>query len=232
MWAWMITPDHEVDLQAPTDWSGEEYIVFSGIDPLGARVEDAIVVTVLPVNQPPWISGVPDIQVRYDLMYEFDLTRYMGDPDDDLDSLAVTTDDPHVAVMGTVLALLYPVEMSGTVHAVEITVSDGEFSDSWTINVTVSDNYPPEALTLDDHSFKEDLPMPYPVVGGLEDLFVDQEGGVLAFEAFSWRRAHERHHIRRRGRLARGLRDLARLVRGDMADDTRHGRRGLDGRRA
>ena len=181
-----ITPDHEVDLQAPTDWSGEEYIVFSGIDPLGARVEDAIVVTVLPVNQPPWISGVPDLQVRYDLMYEFDLTRYMGDPDDDLDSLAVTTDDLHVAVMGTVLALLCPIEMNGTVHAVEITVSDGEFSDSWTINVTVSDNYPPEALTLDDHSFKEDLPMPYPVVGGLEDLFVDQEGGALAFEAYSW----------------------------------------------
>jgi hypothetical protein len=179
--------DGLVNFYAPIDWSGEEYVIFSAKDPEGARVEDAIVVTVMRVNQPPWIEDVPDLAVKYDLPYEFDLTRYIGDGDDAIGSLTISTDDPHIAVIGTVLSLRYPESMNGTTLPVDISVSDGEYSDSWVINVTVSDNAPPESLGAPDHTFTEDWPIPYPPSSGLDTWFLDEEDGTdLEFDAFSW----------------------------------------------
>jgi hypothetical protein len=162
-------------------------VIFSAVDPQGARVEDAILVTVLPVNQPPWIEDVPDLMVRYDTPYEFDLTRYVGDGDDSVGSLVITTDDIHIAVIGTVLSLRYPESMNGSTVDVNISVTDGEFTDWQVINVTVSDNAPPESLGPPDHSFTEDWPIPYPPSGKLEIWFDDEEDGDdLEFETFSW----------------------------------------------
>lgn len=179
--------DGEVNIYAPTDWAGEEFVIFSAMDPEGARVEDAITVTVMPVNQPPWIAGVPDLAVRYDKPYEFDLTRYIGDGDDPIGSLLISTNDVHIAVIGTVLSLHYPESMNGTTVNVNISVSDGEFSDLQVIDVTISDNNPPESLEPPDHSFTEDWPIPYPPSGDLEIWFEDEEdGNDLEFDAFSW----------------------------------------------
>ncbi len=182
-----ITSTNEVNVYALTDWSGEEYVVFSAIDPEGARVEAAALVTVLPVNQAPWIADVPDLKVRFDVRYDFDVARYMGDDDDPLDALMVSTDDPYIAVIGTVLSMMYPALMDSMTIGVTITVSDGDLEDSWTINITISDNTPPESLGLKDHAFTEDWPIPYPSSGSLEDLFEDAEDGDdLTFEAFPW----------------------------------------------
>ncbi len=177
----------QVDVQAPFTWAGEEYVVFSAIDPEGARVEDAILVTVLPVNGPPWIDNVPDLAVRYDKPYEFDLTVYIGDADDPVGSLLISTDSVHIAIIGTVLSLHYPESMNGSDVSVNISISDGELSDWWAINVTVSDNTPPESLDPPDHSFTEDWPIPYPPSGVLDTWFEDEEdGNDLEFEVFSW----------------------------------------------
>ncbi len=177
----------EVNFYAPADWAGEEYVMFSAMDPEGARVEAAILVTVLPVNQPPWIADVPDLAVRYDRSYEFDLTKYIGDGDDTIGSLLISTNDVHIAVIGTVLSLHYPMSMNGTTVKVNISVSDGEFSHSQVIDVTISDNSPPESLGPPDHSFSEDWAIPYPPSGKLEIWFEDEEdGNDLEFEAFSW----------------------------------------------
>ena len=182
-----ITIANEVNVYAPADWSGDEYVVFSAIDPQGARVEAAAQVTVLPVNQAPWIADVPDLKVRFDSRYEFDVARYIGDDDDPVDALIISTDDSHIAVIGTILSMLYPVSMNGVTTSVIITVSDGELADSWTINVTISDNNPPESLGPPDHTFTEDWPIPYPSSGSLEDWFEDvEDGDDLIFEAFPW----------------------------------------------
>ena len=176
----------EVNFYAPVDWAGEERVIFSAMDPEDARVENAILVTVLPVNQPPWIVGAPDLAVRYDKPYEFDLTKYIGD-DDPIDALLISTDDAHIAVIGTVLSLHYPASMNGTTVNVNISVSDGQFSNWQVINVTISDNNPPESLEPPDHSFTEDWPIPYPPLNSLETWFEDEEdGSELEFEAFSW----------------------------------------------
>jgi len=180
-----IDEDHMISLVAPTDWYGTEYVIFSAIDPDGARVESATTVVVHRVNQAPVVEDVPDLVVKHDLPYEFDLTRYVSDPDNDLDDLYITTDDPHVVPAGTVLNIEYPESMMGLIATVVITVSDGELSDSCYISVTVGNNAPPVVGTLPSHWFQEDLPTPYPSMDDLDAYFQDEEGEALSFEVFT-----------------------------------------------
>ncbi len=180
-----VSTDHEVSFFAPTDWWGSEYVIFSATDEYGARVESAATVLVHRVNQAPVISGVPDLVVRYDLEYRFDLTWYVSDPDNDVDDLHVTTNDPNAVPSGMMLSLEYPYSMTGTSVFVTITVSDGELHDNDTIKVTIGENTPPTATALPLHSFQEDQPVPYPSTGGLEAYFGDEDGEQLTFEAFS-----------------------------------------------
>lgn len=186
----VIQLNHTVDFYAPLDWWGQEYILFIATDPHGARAEQAMSVTVLHVNQPPTIAGVPDLKVRFDSRYDFDIAPYISDPDNPIDALSIGTDDAHIAVIGTTISLLYPQSMNGTSVQVQISVSDGELADSMTINVTVSDDYPPYVRPAPnnppDHSFLEDTEISYPMVGSLSDFFGDADGtGTLTFYAFS-----------------------------------------------
>jgi len=180
-----IQLNHTVDFHAPNDWSGVEYVTFRAIDSRGARVEYTIAVTVLPVNQPPVISGVPDLLVHYDAQYDFDLRPYIVDLDGDREVRTISTDDGHVTVNGTVMSLLYPQVMNGMTVQVTITVHDSGLSDSWMINVTVSDDFPPVlSQMMADHSFLEDVPIDYPIGADLANFFADPDGGTLRFEAF------------------------------------------------
>ena len=185
-----IQSDHTVDFYAPLNWWGQEYVIFIATDPLGARAEEAMSVTVLHVNQPPTISGVPDLRVRFEARYDFDLSPYVSDPDNPIDTLSITTNDTHIAVMGATISLFYPQSMNGLSIPVMITVSDGALADSLTIHVAVCDDYPPYVRAPPnnppDHSFLEDAETPYPVLASLEDFFGDDAGSdVLTFYAFT-----------------------------------------------
>ena len=185
----VIQDNGTVDFLGPTDWYGQESILFVATDPSGTRVEDAMLVTVIEVNQAPSIEGVPDLKVRYDLRYDFDLLPYLSDPTDPEDSLLITTNDSHISVLGSVISLQYPRAMNGTTSRVMITASDGELTDTCTITVSISDNRPPVLAiqNLPEHEFMEDVPVPYPVGSYLEDLFTDPEyGSSLTFYAFCW----------------------------------------------
>jgi len=184
-----IQDNGTVDFLGPMDWFGQEYVIFVATDPSGTRVEDAMQVTVIEVNQAPSIEEVPDLEVRFDSRYDFDLLPYLSDPNDPSDSLSITTNDSHISVLGSVISLQYPRAMNGTTLPVTITASDGELSDSCTITVSVSDNRPPVLAVpnMPDHEFMEDVPVPYPVGADLEDLFTDPEyGSSLTFYAFCW----------------------------------------------
>ncbi len=186
----VIQLNHTVDFYAPRDWWGQEYIIFIATDPRGARSEQAMSVTVLHVNQRPTIAGVPDLRVRFDSRYDFDLAPYISDPDNAIETLSIGTDAVHIAVIGTTISLLYPQSMNGSRMPVVISVSDGELADSMTINVTVTDDYPPYVRAPPNnppgHSFLEDTEVPYPIVGSLSDFFADAEGaGAMTFYAFS-----------------------------------------------
>jgi hypothetical protein len=181
----VIQSDNTVDFYAPNDWAGDEYIIFTAQDGEKARAESPLHMTVVAVNQPPFISNVPDLVVRYGRQYDFDLSPYIGDADDDIGALSVTVGDTHAWTTGPLMSMLFPPAMAGTKVPVRITVSDGLLSDSWTINVTISSDYPPELVkAAPDHSFLEDTPKDYPMTGCLEDFFTDRDGDQLTYSAF------------------------------------------------
>jgi hypothetical protein len=188
-----INVNHTVDFYAPIDWYGMETVVFSATDPEGARAEEAMTVTVLHINQRPSIDGVPNLMVRYEERFDFDLAPYIADPDNALDTLTISTNDTHIAVIGATISLLYPRSMNGLTVPVTITVSDGELMASYVITVTISDDSPPRAKDPPygppDHSFLEDAPTPYPVLASLSDFFTDDDGaGSLTFLVFTSRK--------------------------------------------
>lgn len=189
-----INDDHSVDFKAPVDWSGIEIVSFRATDPYNARAEDIVLITVNPVNDPPVISGVPDLVVRYDdplfpdYNYTFDLAPYVSDVDNDTAELDVTTNDPsHIFFydgQNTVMDLHYPQNMSGLTVPVIITVSDGLSSASQEINITILDNWPPEInATIPAIGFDEDTTI-HNVVK-LDDYFSDPDGGELTYSSLS-----------------------------------------------
>jgi len=179
-----ILGNHSVNISGPLDWYGVETVVFRAIDPTGARAELGVRVTVVQVNKPPVMLPLPDIVVRYDETFELDLTPYVHDDDVAVDELDLAVDDLHGYFIGPVLSLLYPSSMNGTRVTINVTVSDDEFSVTGTLNVTVSDNHPPRTLSaLVEHAFLEDLPVAYPLGGGLDDFFYDPDGEIVAYTA-------------------------------------------------
>lgn len=189
-----INEDHTVDFKAPSDWSGQETVTFRAIDPENARAEDIVLVTVLPVNDPPTISGVPDLVVHYDdvasplINYTFDLMPYVHDVDNDTSDLLITTNDStHIFFYGsqtTVMYIYYPVSLSGQTFAVRITVSDGLAEAFQDINITVLDNWSPEvASPIPDVIFFEDTPFTDAFM--IDDHFFDPDGDELTYTSLS-----------------------------------------------
>jgi len=182
-----IQPNNTVDISAPISWWGVEYVIFIASDDDGARCEETMTVIVQHVNQPPSIEGVPDLTVAYDIRYDFDLAPYLYDADDPIDTLDIASNSSYIAVIGGMISLLFPRSLDGQTLPVALTVSDGELSDSCSIQVRVSSNLPPIPLGLPDHEFLEDSEVPYPVDDRLESLFVDPDGTAegLVFFAFT-----------------------------------------------
>jgi hypothetical protein len=190
----IIHDNNSVDFIAPADWNGVETVSFSAIDPENARAEDIILVTVLPINDAPTISGVPDLVVRYDdpsrpdYNYTFDLEPYIYDVDNNISELVVTTNDPtnifFYAPLNAVMALHYPESMKGQTVTVRITVSDGSSIAYQDILVTILDNWPPEtSLAIPDFTLYEDIPLPNAF--SLDSYFFDPEGGSLTYSSIS-----------------------------------------------
>lgn len=189
-----IHENHSVDFRAQEDWNGVETVSFRGIDPENARAEDIILVTVLPVNDPPIISGVPDLIVHFEdssrpfYNYTFDLAPYIEDVDNDTSELAVITNDPtHIffnSSVNTIMEIHYPESMRGQTIVVRITVSDGLSVAFQEINITVLDNWPPEIVSvIRDYMFFEDTALPDAF--NISDCFADNDADELTYSSVS-----------------------------------------------
>ncbi len=179
-----IKDDHTVDVAASSEWSGTDTVTFRAEDPIGALAEDTILVIVIPVNDPPSIVGVPDLVVHYDYDYKFDLSSYISDRDNEPDDLDIFTSDPdHIKFDNNdkmLMIINYPENMTGLVIPVTITVSDGLISNWQIIEVTISDDFPPEIrLNLPDIVFEEDTIIVN--IFNLENFFFDIDGDALYY---------------------------------------------------
>jgi hypothetical protein len=179
-----IHADHTVDFTADSDWTGIELVTFRARDPMGALAEDSIVVTVLPVNDPPTITGVPNFYIRYDNDYRFDLSPYIHDSDNSTDELVIIpSDQKHIRLdirNNLVIILNYPVEFLGQSVPVRLTVFDGLDSGFQEITVTITEDFPPELLSpIPDIVFLEDQPL-YNAFD-LDNYFLDVDGDVLYY---------------------------------------------------
>jgi len=168
-----IHDNHSVDFKAPDNWGGREIVTIRATDPAGAKVEDIIVVSVKPINDAPIIEGVPDLVLHYDELYSFDLLPYVTDEDNTLDELTISTTEKIEGLWkdsketgyiqinpynNLLLEINYPKNFLDHIVLVNITVSDGDHSDSQIIQIWITSNYPPELIqSLPDISFFEDV---------------------------------------------------------------------------
>ena len=175
-----ILANHSVDIRAESNWFGVERVTFRGTDPEGALAEDTILVTVIPVDDPPSLGPVPDLQVHFDADYSFNLDPYISDPDTPLDGINASTSSPFVSVSRHLLTLRYPVALNGTVQPLTIWIGDGTTTVSRTIRVTVSDNWPPlVGAKMEGRTFPEDTSL-----SGAYNLtvhFLDPDGTPLFY---------------------------------------------------
>ena len=179
-----IYDDHTVDIASLSEWSGTDTVTFRAEDPIGALAEDTILVTVKPINDPPTISGVPDLIVHFDYDYEFNLASYIHDKDNKTDQLRILTSDlEHIRFYENdhmLMVLNYPESMNGMTVRVTITVTDGIGSDTQVINITITDDYPPELVTnLPDIEFEEDTEIRR--IFDLDNFFFDLDGDSLYY---------------------------------------------------
>ncbi len=185
-----INEDNTVDVSSLGEWTGIDHITFRAIDPSGAIAEDTIKVHVLPLNDPPRISGVPDLVVHYDADYFFDLSPYITDVDNETFELRLFFLEYPVPLTNTyiraddgnnlAMVVNYPESMLGTTHRTSIGVSDGLDIDSVVINVTVSDDWPPELTRpIPDVYFDEDTTLEDAF--NINDHFFDRDKDTLFY---------------------------------------------------
>ncbi len=180
----IINENHTVDISASVEWSGSELVTFRARDPIGALAEDSIIVTVIPVNDRPTISGVPNFYVHYDRDYRFDLTPYVHDNDNSTDELTIIPSElEHIKIdeqNNMVIIINYPKTYMDMSVPVRLTVSDGLDYSFQDIIVTIIEDYPPELLDpLPDVVFLEDVP--FINAFDLDNHFLDIDGDVLYY---------------------------------------------------
>jgi len=102
-------------------------------------------VTIEPVNDPPWWSALPDLVAVEDVEGEMDLGPFMNDTDTPVKELKVRSSSAYGTVEGHVFRYTYP---DGVLQeSVAFTLSDGEFSATATMDITVMPvNDPPELM--------------------------------------------------------------------------------------
>jgi hypothetical protein len=98
-------------------------------------MESTFKVTVIPVNDAPVISKIPDQRGEEGKMWVLDVTKYLSDIDNNLDELFLSVDSDYVTVAGLTLLFEYPEGMESEV--VTVTVSDGELENSVLVDVLI-----------------------------------------------------------------------------------------------
>jgi PKD repeat protein len=142
-----IESNHKVNFYAPENWYGTESVTFRATDPIGALVEDLIIVTVLPVNDPPVLSSLPRVTINETETVEIDLRDYIYDVDTNISNIIIQVEHEDVFVSGTSLVLF---GSKGLTKNLNVVVSDGELSDSAILEIDLITKPTPENANISE----------------------------------------------------------------------------------
>jgi hypothetical protein len=131
-----------VDMSLQHHWNGIEHVSIRAIDPYGAITEISFIVTVTPINDPPRIEEIPEINVTKGKTTSFEFSKYVLDVDNNLSELEISVDKEYVKVAGNFLILDFPESYSGG-KKFTLTVSDGTLSDNREVTVNFESSSTP-----------------------------------------------------------------------------------------
>ncbi len=148
-------------------WNGQSSAIIKatnkGLPPL-FNVSNKFLITVVPVNNAPFIKQIPDQIVTEDKTAVVDLSAYVNDVDNANSQLSIQTDSPYIGVNGMNLTMDFSLGNLGTVK-VNLTVSDLRLSSYGSFNVTVTPvNDAPTIKKIPDRTMEEDSPISFTLV--------------------------------------------------------------------
>jgi PKD repeat protein len=135
-----IDENHLVSLSALKNWSGVERVIFRATDPIGALVEAPILITVIPINDPPVLLPIEKIVINETEIYQLNLADYIIDIDTNLSNINVIVEDPNVMVSGTSLVIFGSSELP---KEVDIYLNDGDLTTVGMLEIQVNIDKPP-----------------------------------------------------------------------------------------
>ena len=134
----MIGTDGWLNFSAAPNWYGTEYITFNATDSHGAWLSFRVRVDVIPVNDPPVLSQIEDIDHYGGRQWSMDISDYITDVDDpDLLLIEIIVDQPSfVRAVGTTLYFEFPDDVDSVM--VILYVTDGQSNSNMiTFNVNI-----------------------------------------------------------------------------------------------
>jgi len=132
-----IGNDGWMNFSSKPNWYGTEYIIFNVTDPHGAWLSFRLRVDVIPVNDAPVLTQIPDIEHYGGRQWSLDISDYINDVDDpNLLQIEIFVVQPvYVRAVGTTLYFEFPEDVD--IATVMIYVFDGQ-ANSNMITFTVS----------------------------------------------------------------------------------------------
>jgi hypothetical protein len=131
-----ILVNDTVYIEPPSDWFGIRNVTFRATDSSGAMVEDIVMITVDPVNDPPVLLPFPDQHVKEGATWTLDLSPYIQDVDNPLSDIRIASNSPHVTTEGLNVTFHYPSAID--LDTITIYVTDGTDQVEGEIKVSVA----------------------------------------------------------------------------------------------
>jgi hypothetical protein len=155
-----------MDLTFTYDTGGWEEEVTVWIQDGSGGVSTTFTVSIIEVNDPPTVDGLPKVQATEDRVAEVDLTAFLDDEESPVGDLRVSSDHPNVVgTDGRILELLY--SHNNGMFQVWFNVSDGTNMTPGILEVSVEwVNDDPRFISVGDKeiSYIDDRAMPFHVI--------------------------------------------------------------------